>query len=170
MLSVDALTRNQPYTVQFDVLNTVLYSAQQITSVTNRQPIRLADVQRNNPPELSGKSWWVTLCVCFSLFFHQAPFCYFPTFTLSLFTSAPQSICPSLLPAIPLARSPVQRPALLLTGPVGRHSAKLGSAEQLRSQTTCLVPPLHFRYQHHASPSSCLNHFSTRPNNLPLSP
>ena len=68
MLSVDALTRNQPYTVQFDVLNTVWNSAQQITSVTNRQPIRLADVQRNNPPELSGKSWWVTLCVCFSLF------------------------------------------------------------------------------------------------------
>lgn len=73
MLSVDALTRNQPYTVQFDVLNPVWYSAQQNTSVTNRQPIRLADVQRNNLPELSGKSWWVTLCVCFSLFFPPSP-------------------------------------------------------------------------------------------------
>ena len=74
-----------------------------------------------------------------------------PTLTLSLFTSHLQSSCPSSLPAIPVARLPVERLVVSLTGSVGRHSAKLGSAEQLRSQQPARFL-LHFRYQHHASP------------------
>ena len=83
----------------------VRYSAQQITSVTKRQPIKSASVRCNNPPELSGKS-----CPLFLPFLsYQAPFYSFQTFTQSFFTTVPQSICLSLLLAISVARLGLSR-------------------------------------------------------------
>lgn len=107
---------------------------------------------------------------CFSLFSTQAPLSTSPTFTSSLFTSQPQSLCPSSLPAISVARLLVERPAVSLTGSVGRNSAKFGSAEQLRSQTTCLVPPPPRSLTTQRQPIKSSSIFSAHKINLPLSP
>jgi len=84
--------------------------------------------------------------------------------TSSLFASIPQSICLFFLLAIPVFRSGLKQtesvqssvPAL-----VGRHSEKVGSVEQLRSQQFAGPASFYPRYQHtHLPPSSILNHFT----------
>ena len=107
---MDALTKRK---VQLEIgvkyvigVRYVKYSAQQDYVVTKCQPIRSASVRCNNPPELSGKS-----CPLFlPFFFLPSPLLLLPkTFTQSLFTTTPQSICLSLLLAISVARSGLSR-------------------------------------------------------------